>query len=50
MSPKEVGPKEAHSKAHPTYITQDEREGETLKSSKRKGDSYLQRNFQETMS
>ena len=25
LSPKEVGPKEAHNKAHHNYITQDER-------------------------
>ena len=42
-SPKEVGPKEAHTKAYHNYITQDERQGENLKMSKRKGDSYLQR-------
>ena len=32
-SPKEAGPKEEHTKAHHNYITQDEREGENLKSS-----------------
>ena len=37
-SPHKVGPKEAHTKAHHNYITQDEREEENLKSSKRKGD------------
>ena len=42
-SPKEVGPKEEHTKAHHNYITQDQREGDHLKSSKRKGDSCLQR-------
>ena len=41
-SPKEAGPKEEHTKAHHHYISQDETEGENLKSSKRKGDSYLQ--------
>ena len=45
QSPKEVGPKEEHTKAHHNYIVQDER-GENLKSSKRKGDSYLQRSSQ----
>ena len=48
-SPKEVGPKEAHTKAHHNYITQDER-GENLKSKKRKGDSYLQRSSHKTVS
>ena len=43
MSPKEAGPKEEHTKAHHNYITQDERQGENLKSSKRKGESYLKR-------
>ena len=43
VSPKEVGPKEEHTKAHHNYITQDEREEENLKSRKRKGESYLQR-------
>ena len=33
-SPKEVVPKEAHTKAHHNYITQDETEGENLRSSK----------------
>ena len=46
----EVGPKEAHTKTHLNYITQDEREGENLKSIKRKGDSYLQRSSHETVS
>ena len=41
--PEEVGPKEAHSKAHHNYISQDYTEGENLRSSKRKGHSYLQR-------
>ena len=49
-SPKEFGPKEAHTKAHHNYITQDERKGENLRSSKRKGDSYLQRNSLKTVS
>ena len=40
-SPKEVGPKEQHTKAHHNYITQDETEGENLTSIKRGGDSYL---------
>ena len=43
QSPKKVGPKVAHTKARHNYITQDEREGENFKSSKRKGDNYLQR-------
>ena len=34
----------------PRNITQDEREGENLKSSKRKRDSYLQRSFHKTIS
>ena len=42
-SPKEVGPKEAHTKIHHNDITQDEREGENLKSSKRKGHSSYHR-------
>ena len=37
QSPKEAGPKEEHTKAHHYYITQDETEGEDLRSSKRKG-------------
>ena len=37
QSLKEVGPKEADTKAHHNYITQDERYGENLTSSKRKG-------------
>ena len=41
-SPKEVGPKEKHPKAHHSYITQDEKWGKNLQSSKRKGHSYLQ--------
>ena len=48
-SPKEVGPKEAHTEAHHTYVTQDETEGENLKSSKRKGHSYLQRSSHKTV-
>ena len=39
-SPKDVELQEAHTKTHHHYITQDEREGENLKSSKRKGESY----------
>ena len=35
-SPKEAGPKEEHTKAHHNYISQDETEGENLRSSKRK--------------
>ena len=38
-SPKKVGPKEAHTKAHHNHITQYYRQGGNLKSSKRKGDS-----------
>ena len=43
QSPKEDGPKETHTMAHHNYITQDETEGENLRSSKRNGHSYLQR-------
>ena len=50
QSPKEVGPKEAHTKAHHNYISQDKREGENLRSSKRKGNSYLQRSSHKTIS
>ena len=50
LSLKEVRPKEAHTKAHHNYITQDEREGENLKSSQRKGDNYLQRSSHKTVS
>ena len=42
--------KHTHTKAHHNYIIQDEREGENLKSIKRKGDSYLQRSSHETIS
>ena len=49
QSPKEVGPKEAHTKAHHNYITQDYSEGENLRSSKRKGESYLQRSSHKTV-
>ena len=49
-SPKEVGHKEEHSKVHHNYITQDWRQGENLKSSKRKGESYLQRSAQKAIS
>ena len=49
-SPKEAGPKEEHTKAHHHYISQDEREGENLRSSKRKGHSYLQRSSHKTVS
>ena len=38
-SPKEVAAREAHTKAHHNYITQEQRQGENLKSSKRKRDS-----------
>ena len=48
--PKKGGPKEAHTKAHHNYITQDETEGENLRSSKRKGHSYLQRTSHKTVS
>ena len=48
-SPKEAGPKEEH-KAHHYYISQDETEGENLRSSKRKGHSYLQRTSHKTVS
>ena len=50
QSPKEAGPKEEHTKAHHNYITQDEIEGENLRSSKRKGHSYLQRSSHKTVS
>ena len=50
QSPKEAGPKEEHTKAHHNYISQDETEGENLRSSKRKGDSYLQRTSHKTVS
>ena len=49
-SPKEAGPKEEHTEAHHNYISQDETEGENLRSSKRKGDSYLQRSSHKTVS
>ena len=41
---------EVKRKTHHNYITQDKREGENLKSSKRKGDSYLQRSSHKTIS
>ena len=47
---KEIGPKEEHTKAHHNYITQDETAGENLRSSKRKGDSYLQSTSHKTIS
>ena len=50
QSPKEAGPKEEHNKAHHNSIPQDETEGENLRSSKRKGDSYLQRSSHKTVS
>ena len=50
QSPKEAGPKEEHTKAHHNYISQDETEGENLRSSKRKGPSYLQRTSSKTVS
>ena len=50
QSPKEDGPKEEHTQAHRNYISQDLKKGENLKSSKRKGDSYLQRSSQKTTS
>ena len=50
QSPKEAGPKEEHTKAHHNYITQDETEAENLRSSKRKGHSYLQRSSHKTVS
>ena len=50
QSPKEAGPKEEHTKAHHNSITQDETEGENPRSSKRKGDSYLQRTSHKTVS
>ena len=48
--PKEAGPKEEYTKAHHNYISQDYTEGENLRSSKRKGDSYLQRRAHKTVS
>ena len=50
QSPKEAGPKEDHTKAHHNYITQDQTEGENLRSSKTKGDSYLQRGSHKNVS
>ena len=50
QSPKEAGPKEEHTKAHHNYITQDYTEGENLRSSKRKGDSYLRRSSHKSVS
>ena len=49
-SPKEAGPKEDHTKAHHHYIPQDETERENLRSSKRKGHSYLQKGSHKTVS
>ena len=45
---KKLDPNEEHTKAHHHYITQDETEGENLRSSKRKGHSYLQRSYHKT--
>ena len=50
QSPKKAGPKEEHTKAHHNYISQDETEGENLRSSKRKGHSYLQRSSHKAVS
>ena len=50
QSPEEAGPKEEHTKAHHHYIPQDETEGENLRSSKRKGHTYLQRGSHKTVS
>ena len=50
QSPKEAGPKEERTKAHHNYIPQDETEGENLRSSKRKGESYLQRTSHKAIS
>ena len=50
QSPEEAGPKEEHTKAHHHYITQYYTEGENLRSSKRKGHSYLQRGSHKTVS
>ena len=47
---KKLDPNEEHTKAHHHYITQDETEGENLRSSKRKGHSYLQRTSHKTVS
>ena len=49
QSPKEVGPKEAHTKAHHNSITQDKEKERTLKEAREKGDSYLQRSFHKTI-
>ena len=49
-SPKEVRRKEEHTKAHHHYITQDETEGENLRSSKRQEHSSLQRTSHKTVS
>ena len=46
-SPKEAGPKEEHTKAHHNYISQDETEGENLRSSKRKGHKSPTKEFPE---
>ena len=48
-SPKEAGPKGEHTKAHHNYIPRDYTEGENLRSSKRKGHSYLQRGSHKTV-
>ena len=49
-NPKQVGPKEVHTNTHPNYIIQDQRQGDNLKTSKRKGDSYIQRGSHKTIS
>ena len=50
QSPKEFAPKEAYTKEHHNYITQDYTEGENFTSSKRKGNSYLQRSSHKAVS
>ena len=49
QSPKEIGPKEEHTKAHHLKLPKI-KDKESLKISKRKGDSYLQRSAHKTIS
>ena len=49
QSPKEIGPKEDHTKAHHLKLPKI-KDKESLKISKRKGDSYLQRSAHKTIS
>ena len=48
--PKKLDPRRNTPKAHHNYITQDYAKGENLRSSKRKGHSYLQRSSHKTVS